>query len=81
MSPQKPQKRCTKKDNILASNHFDIEGHNFNTHAKFIIQEQLNQVNLDNLTLRKLLKIRENFWILKLEARNPKGLNIDLNKI
>ena len=66
---------------IPASNHFDIEGHNFNTHTKFILTEQLNQINLEKLTLRKRLKIRETFWILKLETLYSKGLNRKLNKI
>ena len=66
---------------IPASNHFDTEGHNFNIHTKFILTEQLNQINLEKLTLRKRLKIRETFWILKLETLYSKGLNRKLNKI
>ena len=66
---------------IPASNYFDIEGHNFNTHTKFILTEQLNQINLEKLTLRKRLKIRETFWILKLETSYSKDLNRKLNKI
>ena len=34
--------------------------------------EKLKQTNLDKLTLRKQLKIRENFWKLKLETLHPK---------
>ena len=55
------RKDLTRKGSIPVSNHFDIEGHNFNIHAKFILIEQLNQTNLDKLTPRKRLKIRENF--------------------
>ena len=36
------RKDVTRKESIPASNHFNIEGHNFNIHAKFI----LNQKNL-----------------------------------
>ena len=36
-------------------NHFNIEGHNFNTHTNFMLIEQLNQTNLDKPTLRKFL--------------------------
>ena len=61
------KKDVTRKDSIPASNDFDIEGHNFKIHAKFILIEQLNQTNLDKLTLRKRLKIRKYFWILKLK--------------
>ena len=52
---------ATRKENIPASNHFFIEGHDCNMHAKFILIEQLNRTNLDKLILRKRLKIRENF--------------------
>ena len=31
------RKDVTKKDNTPASNHFNIEEHNLNTHAKFIL--------------------------------------------
>ena len=47
----KTQKDVTTKGSIPASNRFDIEGHNFNIHAKFILTEQLNQRNLDKLIL------------------------------
>ena len=40
---------------------------------KFIFKEQLNQTNLDNLTLLQRLKIRENLWILKLDTLHSKG--------
>ena len=75
------RKDVARKDSAPASNHFDIEGHNFNTHAKFMLIEQLNQTNLDKSTLRKQLKIRENLWILKLEILYPKGLNKKFIKI
>ena len=45
------KKDVTRKESTPASNHFDIKGHNFNTHAKFIFMEQPNQTNLDKLTL------------------------------
>ena len=74
-------KKCvTRKDSIPASNHFDIEGHKFNIHAKFILIEQLNQTNLDKFPLPKRLKIRKNYWILKQELLHPKDLNRELNK-
>ena len=61
----------TTEDGIPASSHFDIEWHNFNTHAKSVLIEQINQLNqLDNLTLRKRLKIRAKS--LDLKARTTK---------
>ena len=71
----------TKKDSTPASNHFNIEGHNLNIQDKYTLIEKLNQTNMDNLTLRQRLKIRKNFWILKLETLHSKGLNRELNKI
>ena len=74
------RKDVTWKYSIPALNHFNIEGHNFNIHLKFVLIGQLNQTNLEILTLRKQLKIRKDFWILKLETLYPKGLNRELNK-
>ena len=71
----------TRKYSISESNHFDIGGHKFDTHVKFILIEQLNQKNLDKLTLRKRFKIRENLWILKLKNLYSKGLNREFNKL
>ena len=48
---------------------------------KFILIEQLNQKNLDKLTLRKQFKIRENLWTLKLKNLYLKGLNREFNKL
>ena len=48
------RKDVTGKDSIPASNHFDIEGHNFNIYAYFLLIEQRNQTVLDKVTVRKL---------------------------
>ena len=74
-------KDVTKKERIPGSKHFDTEFHDFKRQAKLITIEQLNQLNLDKSTLRKRLKVRENFRILTLETLHPKGLNRELNKI
>ena len=42
------RKDVTRKDSIPASSYFDIEGHNFNTHAKFILIEEINQRSLNS---------------------------------
>ena len=39
-------KDVTRKDSISAANHFYIEGHNFNIHAKFKLIELRNQTDL-----------------------------------
>ena len=65
---------------IPACKHFNETGHNFNSHAKFTIIEQLEKTkNLDKETLTKRLKLRENFWIKKLKTLTPNGLNQELN--
>ena len=53
--------------------------HNFNQHAKFILIEQLDNINIgkDLVTLR--LKKREDFWILRLKTLQPDGVNAELN--
>ena len=67
---------------IALCNHFKTHGHNFMKYAKSSITEQLNEkkkrsetsdVSKDNLRL--LLKLLEDFWIIKLETRVLEGLN------
>ena len=74
------RKNITRKDSRAASSQSDIEGYNFNTHAKFILIEQLHQTNMDTLIFEKRLEIKENFLILKLETLHP-SLNTEMNKI
>ena len=44
-----------------------------------MIIDRLTNTNLDKDILRERLIERENFWIQKLEALYPKGLNHKLN--
>ena len=75
------RKDITKHDAIPVCKHFNNPSHNFNTHAKFTIIEQLRTLNetKEELTLR--LRKRENFWINKLNTLHPNGLNSELNNI
>ena len=50
--------------------------HEFNTDAKFTI---VQNAKLSKESITELLKMRENFWIKKLETLRPKGLNHELN--
>ena len=50
---------------ILARNHFIESNHNFQKHAEYTLIEQIRKQMATEET-RKLLKKRENFWILKL---------------
>ena len=58
---------------------FSGEKRNFNTHAKFILIEQIRHVDINTEKIKERLKERENFWILTLETLTPKGLNQELN--
>ena len=62
-----------------ANHHFSCKSHNFNTHAKFILIEQICHVDIDTEKNKERLKRRENFWILTLEPLTPKNLNRKLN--
>ena len=54
---------------IPASIHFEQPGHNFNKHAKFALIEQINNtINTDINIIKRRLKRREDFWILKLDT-------------
>ena len=57
----------------------DKHFHNFNTHAKFTITEEVYNKSLSKLKIRNLLEHREDFWILKLQTISSQGLNISLN--
>ena len=59
--------------------YFQIPSHNFNTHAKFTIIEEVYNKSLSKLKIRSLLEHREDFWILKLQTLFSQGLNISLS--
>ena len=73
------QKDVWKPDVIPASCHFSGKKHNRNTHAKFILIEQIRYVDIDTEKISERLKQRKNFWILTVETLTPKGLNQELN--
>ena len=65
---------------IPACHHFKIHGHNFMKRAKFTLKGQLTNIaNVSKDTLRLRLKRREDFWIIKIETLDPKGINQELN--
>ena len=68
-----------KPDAIPASHHLSDKNHNFNTHAKFIVTEQIHHVDIDTEKSKERLKQRENVWILTLETLTQKDLNQELN--
>ena len=75
-------RKDTKNANaILACRHFQEQGHNFNSHAKFIIVDKLVNTSSSKDILRERLIQRENFWIQKLKTLVPNGLNQGLSKL
>ena len=65
---------------IPVDKHFSQTGHSFNIHVKFIIIEQLQDIEKTyKEILKERLKTRETFWIKKLKILIPSGLNQDLN--
>ena len=74
------RKDTKKPSSILACKHFQEQGHNFNKHAKFIIIDKLVNLHGSKEALRKMLLVRENFWIQKLKTLAVFGLNQELSK-
>ena len=50
------------------------QNHNFQQHVEFTLIEEIKKQATAEET-RTLLKRRENFWVLKLKALYPDGLN------
>ena len=72
-------RKDVKDPNALpADKHFTLPGHDFNKNAKFTLIEKLTNTNKKK-TLKKRLKNRENFWIIKLRTFTPNGLNQELS--
>ena len=73
-------RKDTKNPNaILDCRHFQQEGHNFNSHTKFMIVDKLfNTSSSKDMFLKHLQQ--ENFWIQKLKTLVPYGLNQKLRK-
>ena len=68
------RKDIKKPNAIEACKHFNNHGHKFNKHGKFIITEQLRNINTTPTeTLKLRLRERENIWIKKLKTLTPYG--------
>ena len=68
-----------RTDGPPCDKHFQRQGHNLNTHAKFTIIEGVYNKSLSKLRIQSLLEHREKIWILKLQTLFPQGLNISIN--
>ena len=74
------RKDIKKTNAIEACKKFNNNQHAFSKHGKFIINEQLRNINTTlTETLKLRLKERENFRIKKLKTLTPYGLNQELN--
>ena len=74
-------RKHTNDPNVtLAGRHFQQQGHNFNSHAKFIIIDKLLNTFISKGILLKRLIQGENFWIQKLKTLVPYRLNQELSK-
>ena len=63
-----------------ACKHLCPPNHDFNTHGKFSIIEQLRNItSSSSKILKERLKQRENFWIKNLKTFAPYALNQELN--
>ena len=58
--------------------HFQQQGQNFHIHGNFIIIGKLINLSGSKEKLQELLVGRQNFWIQKLKALVPFGLNKDV---
>ena len=66
------EKDVWKPDAIPAIRHFSGKSHNFNTHAKLILIEQIRHIDIDTEKNNERLKQSENFWSLTPETLNLK---------
>ena len=74
------RKDIKKPNGIEACKHFNNNKNTFSKHGKFIIIEQLQNINITPTeTLKLRLKERENFWIKKLKTLTPYGFYQELN--
>ena len=78
--PNNHRKDLKKPNAIQACKHFNKNEHTFSKHGKFIIIEQLRNINTSPTeTLKLRLRERKNIWIKKLKTLTPCDLNQELN--
>ena len=73
------RKDVNKQSTPLVNQHFKLPGLNFNQYSKFILIEQLDNINIDEDLATLRLKKREDFWLLRLKILQPDGFNAELN--
>ena len=65
---------------MLASKHFQQQGHNFNKHSKLIIIDKLVNLHSSKEALREIVVVRQKFWIQKLKILVLVRLNQKFSK-
>ena len=73
------RKDVNKQSTPLVNQHFKLPEHNFNQYSKFILIEQLDNINIDEDLATLRLKKREDFWLLRLKILQLDGFNAELN--
>ena len=69
-----------KSKQLEACENFNNNKYTLSKYGKFIIIEQLRNINTTfTKTIKLRLKERENFWIKKLKTVTPYGLSQELN--
>ena len=65
---------------IEVSKHYNNNVHTFSKHGKFVIVEQLRNINTTPIeTLKLRLRERKDFWIKKLKTLTSYGLSQELH--
>ena len=73
------QKDVNKRKSLQIDQHYRLLAHNINKIAKFTLNKQLNDANIDMELLKYRLKKLEDFWIIKIKSLQPHGFNAELN--
>ena len=68
-----------RTDGPPCDKHFQLPNHTFNEHAKFTIIEKLEKIPNDKIQARKILELKEDKWMERLQTVTPKGLKDNLN--
>ena len=58
--------------------HFQQEGHDFNTHAKFTFIEKFEKPASNKIKKRRIMELKEDNW-MKRKTITPYGLNVGYN--
>ena len=72
-------KNVNRQNTSQANQHFKLTNHNFNQHARFTLNEQLDNMKIDKELATLRLKKHEYFWVETLKLLHSHGLNAEVN--